>query len=113
MRKSFRKHDLYFTVPWHYYCCGGRCRYDKDNENGVVVGDDDDAMEDNAVIYYNGNDDDDIVVVPDVTHTLQRMFMELLPGVALTPALSNGPSLESATTIAATQNRHCRHRRHN
>jgi hypothetical protein len=85
-------------VPRHHYRHNDRRRDDGDDDGSI--GDDDD------------DDDDDIVVVPDVTHTLQRTFAELLSDGARAPASSRGASLsESATTIAETRiDRHRRHR---
>lgn len=60
LRRSFREHDLYFTVPrQHYYN-----DYQK------------------SAIDNNSNTEAEIVIIPDVTHTLQRTFMELYPSAS-------------------------------
>ncbi|KAL3758380.1 hypothetical protein ACHAWU_005050 [Discostella pseudostelligera] len=86
LRKSFAEHDLYFTVPLHYYrhhnnnirCSRSRWNLNKGRShttsNDVQETDCDDDDDDD-------NDDDytalgvDAITVPDVTHTLQRSFM--------------------------------------
>ncbi len=98
LRKSFAEHDLYFTVPFHYYhnhyiqrrrkCRLKKDRQSKNNfEHGNIRNGDDG---DNAL-------GDDVITVPDVTHTLQRSFMGM-----------NGRNHPSATN---TPNNHCIHRR--
>jgi hypothetical protein len=83
LRKSFAEHDLYFTVPLHYYrhhnIRRSRSRWNlikgsqttRSNENKTNCDgdcDDDEEVNDDTL----GND---VVTVPDVTHTLQRSFM--------------------------------------
>lgn len=62
LRRSFREHDLYFTVPRQYYY------------NDCQIS----AIDNNS----NTEEEEEIVVIPDVTHTLQRTFMELYPSAS-------------------------------
>ena len=62
LRRSFREHDLYFTVPRQYY------------PNDCQIS----AIDNNS----NTEEEEEIVIIPDVTHTLQRTFMELYPSAS-------------------------------
>ena len=82
LHRLFQEHYLYFTVPPHY------CHY-----NDHLCGDNNGRSNDVDDNDDNNNDDgedDKIIIVLDMTHRLQRTFVELLSDGALAPAIIKG-----------------------